>query len=227
MYSRLMEMRVISASTATSSPAAARALDALERMVVTLELAPGSFVTESALIERTGLGRTPVREAVQRLAWEGLLEVRPRAGITVTPLYGSDWLRIVDARRGIEKLLARSAARFVTRKIAGRFHEAALAIQQAVLATDVVAFLGADKAINEALATAADNMFASRAAAALQTHSRRCWFRFRAHLGMADCAALHVALIQAVLEGDENAAAVNADRLMDFLRGMAEDAATR
>jgi hypothetical protein len=44
---------------------------------------------------------------------------------------------------------------------------------------------------------------------------------------MADCATLHVALIQSILEGDENAAAVNADRLMDFLRGMAEDAATR
>ena len=227
MYPRIMEIRVISIPTDNSPPAAARALNALEQMIVTLELAPGSFVTESALIQKVGLGRTPVREAVQRLAWDGLLEIRPRAGITVTPLYGSDWLRIIDARRGIEKLLARSAARFVTRDVAGRFHEAALAIQQAVLATDVVAFLAAEKAINEALATAADNMFAARAAAPLQSHSRRCWFRFRAHLGMADCAALHVALIQSVLEGDENDAAVNADKLMDFLRGMAEDAATR
>jgi DNA-binding GntR family transcriptional regulator len=44
--------------------------------VVTLELAPGSSVTEGTLIDRVGLGRTPVREAIQRLAWEGLMEIQ-------------------------------------------------------------------------------------------------------------------------------------------------------
>ncbi|MET3661413.1 GntR family transcriptional regulator [Aquamicrobium ahrensii] len=218
---------MISASFDSSEPAAARAYNALEGMVVTLVLAPGSFVTESALIDRLGLGRTPVREAVQRLSWEGLLEVRPRAGITVAPLHGGDWLRVVDARRGIEKVLARSAARFVTREATARLHGAALAMQKAVMASDVVAFLAADKAMNAALAASADNMFAAHAAAPLQTHCRRFWFRYRAQVGMADCAAHHVALIQSVLDGDENAAAANADGLMDFLRGMAEDAATR
>ncbi len=99
-------------------PAAARAYRALERMIVTLELAPGSVATEGALIERLGLGRTPVREAIQRLAWEGLIEVRPRAGLAIAPLHAGDWLRVLDARRGVEIVLARSAARFVTREAA-------------------------------------------------------------------------------------------------------------
>ena len=102
-------------------PAAREAYRALERMIVTLELAPGSVATEGALIERLGLGRTPVREAIQRLAWEGLLEVRPRAGIAIAPLHAGDWLRVLDARRGVEVVLARSAARFVTREAADRF----------------------------------------------------------------------------------------------------------
>ena len=56
-------------------------------------------------------GRDSAREAIQRLAWEGLLEVRPRAGIAVAALHAGDWLRVIDARRGVEIVLARSAAR--------------------------------------------------------------------------------------------------------------------
>src|SRR6476469_1755423 len=91
-----------------SEPAAAKAYRMLEHMIVTLELAPASFVTEGALIERLGLGRTPVREAIQRLAWEGLLDVRPRAGIAVAPLNPSDWMRVLDVRLGVEPVLARA-----------------------------------------------------------------------------------------------------------------------
>ena len=100
--------------SSASEPVAARAYRALERMIVTLELAPGSVTTEGALIERLGLGRTPVREAIQRLAWEGLLDVRPRAGLAIAPLHAGDWLRVLEARRGVEVILARSAARFVS-----------------------------------------------------------------------------------------------------------------
>jgi len=208
-------------------PATAMAYHALERMVVTLELLPGSVVTEGALIERLGLGRTPVREAIQRLAWEGLVEVRPRAGLAIAPLHAGDWLRVIDARRGVERLLARSAARFVTRNAADLFHAAALAMQQAVMQADVLAFLRADKALDEALALAADNPFAARVAAPLQTHSRRFWYRYNAETGLAESAEHHVALIRSILEGDEEGAASEAERLMTLLRIHAEAAAKR
>src|SRR5690606_33130966 len=118
--------------------------------------------TEGALITRLGLGRTPVREAIQRLAWEGLVEVRPRAGLAIAPLHPGDWVRVIEARRGIEIVLARRAARFVPRQAEATFHAAALAMQKAVLTSDPVAFLDADKTMDEALAEAADNPFASR-----------------------------------------------------------------
>lgn len=211
----------------TSEPAAARAYRVLEHMIVTLELAPSSFVTEGALIEKLDVGRTPVREAIQRLAWEGLLDVRPRAGIAIAPLHPGDWLRVLDARRGVEVVLARSAARFVTREAADLFHEAALAMQKAVISGNVLAFIQADKALDEALAMAADNRFAARLAAPLQTHSRRFWFRYKADTGLAESAEHHVALIRSILDGDEEAAAKDAKRLMALLRGHAEVAATR
>jgi DNA-binding GntR family transcriptional regulator len=212
---------------ADSMSTTARAYRALERMIVTLELAPGSVSTEGALIERVGLGRTPVREAIQRLAWEGLVEVRPRAGLGVAPLHPADWLRVLDARRGLEVLLARSAARFVTKEVAAEFHEAALSMHNAVLASDVSAFLSADKALDDAMALAADNSFAARVAAPLQTHSRRFWFRYQRDTGLAEAAEHHVALIRMILDRDEEGAAIEAEGLMILLRRHAEAAARR
>ncbi|QDC01296.1 GntR family transcriptional regulator [Mesorhizobium sp. 8] len=207
--------------------ASAKAYRGLEKMIVTLELAPGAVVTERVLIEHLSLGRTPVREAIQRLTWEGLLEVRPRAGIVVAPLNAADWLRVIDARRGVETVLARSAARFLAADAAPHFQATALAMHDAVLGNDVLGFLEADKSLDEALTRAADNPFAARLAAPLQTHSRRFWYRFQSGTGLAESAANHVALIGAVLDRDEERAGIEADRLMSLLRLHAQAAAMR
>ncbi len=208
-------------------PAAARAYRALERMIVILDLAPGSTTTEGALIERLLLGRTPVREAIQRLAWEGLLEIRPRAGIAVAPLEPGDWLRVVEAREGVEIAMARAAARHATQEAAGLFAEAARSMQRAVISGNVIAFMEADKSLDEAMALAADNSFAARLAAPLQTHSRRFWYRYKADTGLALAAEHHIAVIRAVLDGDEAGAALQSQRLMTLLRTHAEMAARR
>jgi DNA-binding GntR family transcriptional regulator len=210
-----------------SETAAARAYRQLEQLIVTLDLPPGLVTTEGALIARLGLGRTPVREAIQRLAWEGLLEIRPRAGLAIAPLHAADWLRVMEARRGVEIVLARSAARFVTRRSADAFHQAALAMQGAVLNANPGAFLTADKQMDDAMAEAADNPYASRLAAPLQSHSRRFWYRFNAGSGLAEAAEHHVALIRAILEGKEGEAATAAARLMDLIEGAARAAARR
>lgn len=210
---------------AVQESATRRAYRVLERMIVTLELSPGSVTTEGALIERIGLGRTPVREAIQRLAWEGLLEVRARAGLAVAPLHASDWMKIIDARRGVEAVLARAAARHATRETAQRFHDAALSMRKAVISGNVFAFLQADKALDEVMAETSDNPFAARVAAPLQTHSRRFWYRYQADSGLAAAADRHMALIKAVLDGDGDAAAAESDRLMALLRAHAEEAA--
>ena len=210
-----------------SESASAKAYRALERMIVTLELAPGSVATEGGLIDRLGLGRTPLREAIQRLAWEGLVEVRPRAGLAIAPLHAADWLRVLEARLGIEVVLARSAARFAMADTASRFHAAQRAMEDAAEVGNVVAFLEADKALDETMAAAADNPFAARVAAPLQTHSRRFWFRYKADTGLKQAAEHPVGLIGAILDRDEDGAGREAERLMALLRGHAEQAASR
>lgn len=212
---------------ATTEPAALRAYHALERMIVTLELPPSSVATEGALIRRLGFGRTPVREAIQRLAWEGLIEVRPRSGLAIAPLKAADWPLVIAARRGVEVVLARSAARHASPEAATRLHDAAQAMTRAVIAGNVIAFLETDKLLDEILAEAAENAFAARVAAPLQTHSRRFWYRYQSDSGLTQSAERHLALIRAVLDHDEEQAGTAADRLMGMLLQLAEAAARR
>ena len=100
-------------------------------------------------------------------------------------------------------------------------------MQRAVVSGNVIAFMEADKSLDEAMALAADNPFANRLAAPLQAHSRRFWFRYKADTGLAVAAEHHVAVIRAVLDGDEDGAAMQAARLMSLLRSHAEAAARR
>ncbi|MBX3597860.1 MAG: GntR family transcriptional regulator [Rhizobiaceae bacterium] len=202
-------------------PAASRAYHELERQIVTLELTPGSFVTEGSLIERTGLGRTPVREAIQRLSWEGLMSVRPRAGLQIAPLDPADWPRILETRKGPEIILARSAARLMSETMAVRFQEALDGLDQSATENNIGDFLEADKMLDDALAEITDNPFAARVAAPLQAHSRRFWFRYRAPDAIDESAAGHMEMIRAILDKDEDKAAEVTGRLIDLLMRLA------
>ena len=194
-------------------------------MLVTLKLAPSAATTEKALIAAVGLGRTPVREAILRLAWEGLLEVRPRSGLGVAPLRPADWLQVIAARRGVEVLLARNAARLAAKANVDALRGALGAMRHAVAQSDVECFLQADKALDEAVAQAAGNPYAARLAAPLQAHSRRFWFRFQAGDGLAAAADGHMQLAEAILGNDEAGAAAKAEGLLDFLQAYAEGVA--
>ena len=124
-------------------------------------------------------------------------------------------------------LLARAATRNATREAAEKFSNAALWMQKAVIKDNVLSFLEADKSLDEALALGADNAFASRLAAPLQTHSRRFWFRYQAETGLAEAADRHLSMVRAIMAGDEEKAGQEADRLMLTLRRRAEEALRR
>src|SRR6218665_2490644 len=83
---------------------------ALEGLIVTMKLKPGALVTEKQLIELAGHGRTPVREAIQKLAWQGLMEVRPRVGLQVAAIRPEDHRHVMETRRRLEPLAAEQVA---------------------------------------------------------------------------------------------------------------------
>lgn len=59
---------------------AAQAYHRIERMIVFQQVAPGALISEATLMEQTGLGRTPVREALQQLARNRMVEIYPNKG---------------------------------------------------------------------------------------------------------------------------------------------------
>ena len=90
-----------------------RAYYAIRELIVTLELPPGTVVREPELTERLGIGRTPVREALRRLAQERLVEVFPRRGMFVTEVDARDLVHRAEAMRGrrLRPMKNRSCAR--------------------------------------------------------------------------------------------------------------------
>ena len=91
-----------------------RAYYAIRELIVTLELPPGAVVREPELTERLGIGRTPVREALRRLAQERLVEVFPRRGMFVTKVDVRDLARLCEVRVALEPEAARLAAERAT-----------------------------------------------------------------------------------------------------------------
>jgi DNA-binding GntR family transcriptional regulator len=79
-------------------------------LIVSLELRPGAIVSERELMERLGLGRTPVREALRTLAQEKLVDVYPRRGIFVSSVNARDLATLSEVRAELESFAARIAA---------------------------------------------------------------------------------------------------------------------
>ncbi len=98
------------------------AYDLLKSRILDLELRPGELVTERRLIKLTGCGRTPVREAMQRLQRDGLLQIVPFRGAFVADVSSRDVDEISQVRERLESFAAGLAARRATQDDLQRLH---------------------------------------------------------------------------------------------------------
>ena len=87
------------------------AYDALKQRILDNEMAAGFQATEHEMAEALGMSRTPVREAMIRLANEGLIEIRPRHGMRVLPVSARDMREIYDILTALESAAAERLAR--------------------------------------------------------------------------------------------------------------------
>ena len=194
---------------------AEQAYRVLEEQLVTLKLAPGELVSEKDLMELAGIGRTPVREAIQRLSVEGLLQVLPRKGLMVTPLRRSDLSQIIEARRVMERLLVVKAAERVTPDQRRALKLLASHIQAAD--SDLENFFRLDQHLNELLEAACNNRFLVQALTAMHSQCRRLWFLHRSRLNLPRSVQLHGGLAGAVAEGDSAGAIRALDEIIAIL----------
>ena len=201
-----------------------RAYRDLEELIVTLKLPPGSAVSEAALSQRLGIGRTPIREALQRLARERLVTILPRRGIIVSEINVKSQLRLLDLRREVERLVARSAARRASREERACFLEMARSFLQSAKRNDEVAFMRVDREFNELSVVAARNEFAAGAMSLVHSLSRRFWYiHYKQAADMPHAAKLHADVARAIARADERAAAAASDRLIGYIEQFTRD----
>ena len=200
----------------------------LEEKIVTLQLQPGSLWSEAMLSESLGIGRTPVREAIQRLAEYHLVVIMQRHGIRIAEINEQEQLLVLETRRELERLIASRAARRASAVEKKTLATMAQALLAAGKAGDVVELLRQYFVAKKFMAHCAGNRFSEQAIAPLYTLSRRFYFMHHEELdNLVEVAQLHADLLRAVATGDENEAAAASDRHIDYAASFAKRIITR
>jgi DNA-binding GntR family transcriptional regulator len=195
-----------------------RAYRAIEEQIVTLKLAPGAVISEAMLSKRLKIGRTPIREAIQRLARERLMVIMPRRGILVSEVNIQTQLRLIEVRRELERLIARGAAKRANEAERIRFAAIAAGMEKAGRGNDETVFMRLDREFNLLGLQAARNEFAAGAMVLMQGLSRRFWYiHYKEAADLLLAARLHADIARAIAGGDKEGAAKASDRLMDYI----------
>jgi DNA-binding GntR family transcriptional regulator len=187
---------------AEAASLADRAYVAIRDLIVTLQLPPGSPIREPELVARLGIGRTPVREALRRLALERLVEVYPRRGMFVTTVDVRDLARLCEVRAVLEPEAARLAAERATR---ADIAELGLLIEEleAPRRRDDLALMELDERIHRTIYRTTHNQLLEETLEWYYTHALRIWM-LALHKTRALRGAVleHAELLEAIARGN-------------------------
>jgi DNA-binding GntR family transcriptional regulator len=189
-----------------------KAYHAIRDLIVSLELAPGAVIDERELIERLEIGRTPVREALRRLAQERLVEVYPRRGMFVTGVDVRELARLSEVRAVLEPEAARLAAERATDA-----DRAALAALLDELDSTGSELMDLDERIHRAVYRAAHNGLLEATLEQYYVLALRIWMiALDRAQGLEEAVEAHRALLEAIQDGD-------GERAADTMRAHVED----
>ena len=180
-----------------------KAYQEIRRLIVSLELAPGAVIDERELIERLEIGRTPVREALRRLAHERLVEVYPRRGMFVTGVDVRELARLSEVREVLEPEAARLAAERAT-----DVDRAELGALLAELEAGRSDLIDLDERIHRAVYRAAHNDLLEATLEQYYVLALRIWsIALDRAEELEEAVAEHRALLEAIQAGDADRAA--------------------
>ena len=179
---------------------------------------------EDDLQRELGIGRTPIREALQRLARDQFVTVIPRRGVLVTGIEVADLAVLYETRAVLEPYAARLAC---WRGDRAHWDEMALTLQR----TDGAApdeLLDVDRTCHEIIWAAADNRFLTATLDMLYAQSDRLWHMYLADVAdMSDAVDEHAAILDALVAGDADRAAALAEAHVRSFDAQVRDAVTR
>ncbi|HEX3508404.1 MAG TPA: GntR family transcriptional regulator [Candidatus Dormibacteraeota bacterium] len=170
--------------------------------IVSLDMPPGSVVNEARLQEELDIGRTPIREALQRLALENLVKSIPHRGTFVTDVNITDLARITEVRVVIEA----QAARLAAERLAGEERIAVkelLFVLEAGGPADQRELMRLDQQIHRQIYRAAGNSFLEATLERYLNLSLRLWYLVvDREVRLREAVAEHAELLRAVLAGE-------------------------
>ena len=170
--------------------------------IVCLDMPPGSVVEEGRLRDELDIGRTPIREALQRLAWENLVRSVPHRGTFVTDVNITDLARITEVRVVLEGHAARLAAE---RRGPGDRDAIADLLERLDSAevTNPRELMQLDREIHRQVYRSARNAFLENTLQRYFNLSLRLWYLVLDHgIRLREAVEEHIELLRAVLAGD-------------------------
>ncbi|MDP6976315.1 MAG: GntR family transcriptional regulator [Acidimicrobiales bacterium] len=182
-----------------------RAYEELHRRIVHLEIAPGEVIREAETMAVLGVGRTPLREAVQMLERDQLVTVVPRQGVFAGTVDIADLAELYRSRAALEPVLAEQAAR---RGTDAHWDEMAQVLAEVEGVDDVERLVDADTACHRIVWDAAGSRYLRPTVEMLYAHSDRLWRLYLADVtDMSNAVDEHRALHAALVAGDADRAA--------------------
>jgi DNA-binding GntR family transcriptional regulator len=200
------------------------AYDQLEELIVTCALRPGDYLSIQDLQEMIGGSRTPVHQAVARLAADTLIVIRPRHGLRIAPLDLDRERTLLPLRRDMERFVVRLA----TERAAPAHRLALQSIARALRADadrmSIDAFNLLDRRMDHLLNDAAGEPFLADTLRPLHTIFRRIGWIYHRWLrpeeSLAKTVGSHLAILDAVVAGHAAEAVTASDRLLAFSDSM-------
>lgn len=175
--------------------------------LITLQYKPGDYLNMAQVMADLEVGRTPVNQAVHRLAAEGLLQILPRKGVMVAPLSLDDAFELIEVRLVNELLCIRLAAARITTGQIGQLREVNARLAEASQRRDPLAMMACDNQFHHLLAGIAANRRLIDILNIIHAQAQRFWATTLSDAGhMEEVIVEHNAIITALEEGNLSAA---------------------
>ncbi|PYI56206.1 GntR family transcriptional regulator [Paenibacillus flagellatus] len=199
-----------------------RALSQIQRWITDGTLQPGEKLVDAELAEALGVSRTPVREALQLLEIQGLVEMHPGKDTRVTTIRKDDILQLYPTLAALHALAAESAAPLIVPAQLEQLRELNAQFREAIENGQPYQAMEADEHFHNLIVEASDNPYVAAFSSSLQIHIRRFKYVFLKQPVTANHASVveHAAIVDALEKRDAEAAA--AMMKQNLLRPMRE-----
>ena len=196
-----------------------------KQALVTLSYKPGEYLNTAQVMNDLDMGRTPINQAIHRLANEGLLQIIPRKGVMVSPLSMDDALELIEVRLANEMLCMRLASQKITERQIAMLTELNRQIEAASQERDRVRMMTLDHEFHQELAQIAGNNMLADILKCTARQSAAFWASTLSREGhMREVIDEHQAIIAALAAQDSAAAAAAAQaHILSFRSALLHD----